>query len=200
MKIINKSEKSFFKENYVKSVEYIKESKNFICSVLIIFFLFVLIGAFIPIPEVLEQKILKIIEELLKQTENLSAGELIKFIFFNNLQSSFFGLFFGVGLGVFSLITSIVNGYILGFVMLKSVQANGALVLWKLLPHGIFELPALFISLGLGVKLGAFIFKKNKIKTLKIYLFESARVFVFVILPLLFIAAIIEGSLIFLFR
>ena len=98
------------------------------------------------------------------------------------------------------MITSIVNGYILGFVMLKSVQANGALVLWKLLPHGIFELPALFISLGLGVKLGAFIFKKNKIKTLKIYLFESARVFVFVILPLLFIAAIIEGSLIFLFR
>ena len=196
MKIKNK----FFKENYVGSWRYIKESKNFIYAILMVFFLLVLIGAFIPIPGVLEQKILKIIEELLRQTENMSAGALVKFIFFNNLQSSFLGLFLGVGLGVFSFITGIVNGYILGFVMLKSVQANGVLVLWKLLPHGIFELPALFISLGLGMKLGTFIFKKNKIVILKRYLFESARAFVFVILPLLLIAAIIEGSLIFLFR
>ncbi len=190
----------FFKKNYSKSWNYIKQSRNFIYVILIIFFLFILIGAFFPTPGILEQRILEIIEEILKKTESMSYGELIKFIFFNNLQSSFLGLFLGIAFGIFSLGTGIVNGYILGFVMLKSVQTDGVLVLWRLLPHGIFELPALFISLGLGLKLWTFIFKKNKIKVLKNYFFESLRVFIFVILHILLIAAIIEGSLIFLFR
>jgi len=57
-------------------------------------------------------------------------------------------------------------------------------------------LPALFISLGLGLRIGTFIFEKDKIKTLKIYLIKSIKVFFFVIIPLLVIAAVIEGSLI----
>ena len=209
---INNKKKSFLKENYSKSFtgslvsqygkswKYIKESKNFIYAILIIFFLFILIGAFVPTPGILEQKILEIIEELLRKTENMSAAALVKFIFFNNLQSSFLGLFLGIGFGFFSLATGIINGYILGFVMLRSTQAEGALILWRILPHGIFELPALFISLGLGLRLGTFIFKKNKMEVLKKYFFESVRVFVFVIFPLLLVAAIIEGGLIFLFR
>ena len=34
--------------------------------------------------------------------------------------------------------------------------------LFRLLPHGIFELPAIFISLGLGLRFGMFIFQKEK--------------------------------------
>jgi len=196
----NKKTKSFFKQNYFKSWNYIKQSQHFIYAILIIFFLFISIGFLVPIPGILEKRILEIIEELLKITQNMSCGELIQYIFFNNLQSSFLGLFLGIAFGIFSLVAAITNGYILGFVMLKSVQAEGVLVLWRLLPHGIFELPALFISLGLGLKLSTFIFKKNKIKSLKNYLFESIRVFIFVILPLLLVAAIIEGSFIFLSR
>jgi stage II sporulation protein M len=195
-----KKRQNFLRENYAKSLKYIRESGNFIYAVLVTFLLFVLIGAFIPAPGALEQKILEIIEDLLIKTQGMSAGELIKFIFLNNLQSSFLGLFLGIFFGFFSLATCIINAYILGFVMLKSVQAEGALVLWRLLPHGIFELPALFISLGLGLKFGAFIFEKKKVKVLKRYFFESLRVFVFVVIPLLLIAAIIEGSLIFLLR
>jgi stage II sporulation protein M len=76
------------------------------------------------------------------------------------------------------------------------VYEEGILVLWRLLPHGIFELPALFLSAGLGLRLGTFIFRKNKLKSLKNYLFESLRVFLFIIFPFLLIAAIIEGILI----
>jgi stage II sporulation protein M len=193
---INKKQ-NFLIKGYKESLNYIKESRNFIYSIIFIFLLFSLIGFFIPTPAILEKEILKFIEDLLAKTQGMSQQELITFIFFNNLQSSFMGMLFGAFLGVFSVITTIANGYLLGFVASKTVGSEGILVLWRLLPHGIFELPALFISLGLGLKLGSFIFKKNKIKALEEYLTGSMKVFFFVILPLLIIAAIIEGSLIF---
>src|SRR3990172_7750872 len=188
--------RSFFKENYRESWKYIKDSRNFIYSVIAVFLFFALVGFILPIPAELETKILEFIEELLRQTEGMSQSELIKFILLNNLQSSFMGMLFGILFGLFSVISALTNGYILGFVASRTVDGNGLLILWRLLPHGIFELPALFISLGLGLKLGTFIFGKNKIQTLGIYLTKSMKVFFFIIIPLLIIAAIIEGSLI----
>lgn len=228
-----KKTKNFFTENYRKSWEYIKESRKFIYAVLIIFLLFIFIGAFIPAPELLEQKILEYIQELLKMTEGMSGEKLISFIFLNNLQSSFFGMIFGIALGIFSIITSVLNGYLLGFVSSIVAYEEGILILWRLLPHGIFELPALFLSTGLGLKLGLpFIYRyfkyywkrKNILALLMGILFlpfsiiltlisnknlrkyqlkdfpfrfnNSLRVFLFIVFPLLLIAAIIEGILI----
>lgn len=193
-----KKRKGFFRENYNLSWKYLKEARNFIYTTIVLFAVFILAGAFIPVPPVLEQRILDFIREILEKTAGMSQRELISFIFFNNIQSSFFGMIFGVVLGIFPIITIISNGYLLGFVSAKATQVGGALVLWRLFPHGIFELPALFISTALGFKLGTFVFHKKKFETLKNFLWNSLRVFVFVVLPLLIVAAIIEGSLIFL--
>ena len=149
-----KKTKSFFTENYRKSWRYIKESKNFIYITLVIFLLFIFIGAFIPAPEFLEKQIFEFIEELLRKTAGMSQRELISFIFLNNLQSGFFGMILGILFGIFSMITSILNGYLLGFVSSRAAYEEGIFVLWRLLPHGIFELPALLLSTGLGLKLG----------------------------------------------
>jgi uncharacterized membrane protein SpoIIM required for sporulation len=225
------------KNQYQQSWEYIKESRNFIYITLIIFLLFAFIGAFVPAPEFLEQQILEFIEELLRKTAEMSQGELMSFIFLNNLQSSFFGMIFGIALGIFSAITSVSNGYLLGFVSSRAAYEEGIFVLWRLFPHGIFELPALFISTGLGLKLGfpfiyryfKYYWKRKNIfallagilflpfsiiltlilnKNLRKYQFKdflfkvnnSLRVFLFIILPFLLIAAIIEGCLIFFFN
>ena len=193
----NKKNLDFLKKNYLLSMNFIKESKIFIYFITGIFFLFTVIGFFVPPPEAIYDQILKFIEELLKKTQDLSQFELIRFIFFNNIQSSFFGMVFGVFLGLFPVIFAIANGYVLGFVASVSVNAVGISVLWRLFPHGIFELPAIFISLGLGLKIMTFIFEKNKLKTLKIYIKNSLRTFLFIVIPLLIIAAVIEGSLIF---
>lgn len=193
----DKKNPGFVRKNYLLSVNFIKESKVFIYSITGIFFLFVVIGFFVPPPEIISDQILKFIEELLEKTKDLSQFELIRFIFFNNIQSSFFGMILGVFLGFFPVIFAIANGYVLGFVASFSVDAEGIFVLWYLFPHGIFELPAIFISLGLGLKIMTFIFEKNKLKTLKIYLRNSLRTFLFIVIPLLIIAAVIEGSLIF---
>jgi len=196
-----KKKKEFnLKEEYKKSWDYLKHSKNFIYVIIIIFFFFTLIGFFISVPDSLKSQILKFITELLEKTQGMSQMELIKFIFFNNLQSSFYGIIFGFLIGIFPIIATIANGYLLGFVASISVENGGILSLWKLLPHGIFELPAVFISLGLGLKFGMFIFQKKKLESLKNYLINSLRVFLLIVVPLLIIAAIIEGSLIFLIK
>lgn len=197
---MKKQKQNFFKDNYQKSWNYLKESKNFIYIILILFFLFFIIGYFLPVPESIVTLILEFIEELLKKTSGMSQGELIRFILFNNIKSSFFGIIFGIILGIFSVIAAISNGFLLGFVASKTAQMEGIFILWKLFPHGIFEIPALIISAGLGLKLGTFIFQKKKLESLKNYLLNSLRVFLFVIVPLLILAAFIEGSLIFFFK
>ena len=181
---------------FSSSWKYLGKSKKFIYVVVGMFFAFALIGYFIPAPEFIVEQVMKILEEILEKTKDMNGFELTRFIFFNNIQSSFIGMLFGVFLGIFPIISTIANGYILGFVACLSVQTEGALILWRLIPHGIFELPAIFISLGLGLRVGTFVFQKNKLESFRKYLMESLIVFVFVVIPLLILAAIIEGALI----
>jgi stage II sporulation protein M len=192
-----KNKKDFsLKEQYLLSWNYIKESRNFIYSVVGIFVFFTLIGFFVPAPDFISEQILQFIQNLVAQTQGLPVSDLIIFILLNNLQTSFFGIVLGAVLGIFPFFAAIANGYLLGFVSTMSVGEGGFSVLLKLLPHGIFELPATFISFGLGLKLGTFIFRKDKAESFREYFWNSIRVFLFVVVPLLIVAAIIEGSLI----
>jgi uncharacterized membrane protein SpoIIM required for sporulation len=177
---------------------------------------------------------MEFLRELLKETENLSLPELIRFIAFNNIRSTFLGIFLGIFFGIYPLISAISNGYLLGFVSLISINSDGGLSLWRILPHGIFELPAVFISLGIGLFIGyqSILFLYNFIKyhkkssplwlliilvilfplpfliiayitdiqqkrfskELNYSIINSLRIFFLVILPLLVIAGIIEGT------
>ncbi len=193
-----KSKKFSLKEEYKSCFNYLSESKRFIQLTIVIFFIFALMGFFIPTPESIYNQIIEFIKEILKQTEGLSQIELIQFILFNNLQSTFLLMLCGIIFGIFPMIGIVVNGYILGFVSSVSVNSEGIFSLWKLLPHGIFEFPAIFISTGLGIKLGTTFWKKNSSEKLKEYLLNSLKVFLLIVLPLLIIAGIIEGSLMYL--
>ena len=77
-----------------------------------------------------------------------------------------------------------------------SFNVHSIFILWRLLPHGIFELPAVIISIGIGIKIGLDIWKKDAKQRLKRNFKEAIRLFIFVILPLLLIAGIIEGVLV----
>jgi len=187
-------------EEYKQSWRYIKESKKFIYIAIGIFFFFVLFAYFIPAPQFLYDKIIVFIKELMNQTKGMSQLDLIKFIISNNIQSTFTVIASGIILGIFSVVSVIANGYLLGFVALLSVKTGGFLTLWKIFPHGIFEMPAVFISFGLGIKMGMFIFQKKKLKSFIDYSINSLKVFLLIIIPLLIIAGIIEGTLMILIR
>ncbi len=199
-KDVKKTSKENFslKEEYVKTWDYLKKTKKFIWIIAIVFLVMALIGYFVPAPEFISNQILELIEEILDKTQGMGSRELVTFIIANNVQASFLGMIFGFVLGIFPVITVIINGYVLGFVALMSINLEGASSLLKLLPHGIFELPAVIIALGTGLKLGTFPFQKNPKKSLRNFLKNSIKVFLLIVLPLLLIAGIIEGLLIFL--
>ena len=187
-----KKKQTMFKE----SISYLKESMIYFWIIVGLFLFSALIGFMFPENFVFFDELLK---ELAEKTAGLGHGELTWFIFQNNVLSSFMGLVLGIVLGVFPLMGILINGLLLGYVYAKASAVAGLGVIWMLVPHGIFELPAVFISLGLGLKLGMFIFTKNKKKELIERLIKSLKVFFLIVLPLLIIAAIIEGILIFSF-
>lgn len=184
------------KTEYSNAIDFIVESKKYIYSIIAVFSFFTLIGFFIPIPEEIVAKIMVYFKELLEQTKDYGLLEMIGFLFNNNIIASFFGMIFGAFFGIFSIFNAILNGFILGFAASMSVTENGLWSLWRILPHGIFELPALFLSLGMGLRLGLFIFEKKTIKGISKIFKKSLKTFIVIIVPLLLLAAIIEGILI----
>lgn len=184
------------KKEYQTSFNYLKDSKKFIYLSTSIFLLFTLIGFFVPVPKEIYNQIVEFIKEITLKTKDMSSIELISFIISNNLKSTFLSIFLGVILGIFPFIALISNGYILGFVALLSVEQTGVLSLLSLIPHGIFEFPAIFISTSLGLRLGLnFLFKNHK-TNLKQELQNCFKVFLLIVFPLLILAGIIEGLLI----
>ncbi len=120
-------------------------------------------------------------------------------IFANNATGSLVALLFGLIAGVFPLFFVISNGLVIG-IMLEMVVAKlgaigGAVVFTAgILPHGILELPAVLISTAMGLNLGY-----RALRTLvkgdgevTAQLKEGLLIFLFWIVPILFIAAIIE--------
>ncbi len=174
------------------SLDFIKESKKYIFLVVFIFLLFSFIGFNFPF---FEDAILGIISELRNLFEGLNLWQTIGLIFFNNARASLFAIILGVFFGVFSLIIVMTNGYLIGFVAQMVTKEYSFFEMWRILPHGIFELPAVLISIGFGLKIGIEILTKPK--SLINNLDESLKTFVIIILPLLLLAAIIEGLLIF---
>src|SRR3989344_3905975 len=142
---------SFLKRNYSASWKFLKESSNYIIFALFIFVLFFIIGFIFPIFFTTQIELL--LEKLSQSIEGLGLLETISFIFFNNLRSSAVAMIFGIGLGIFPLLTGAINGYLLGYVANVATASKGILILWRILPHGIFEIPAIIFSIGLGIKL-----------------------------------------------
>jgi len=185
-------------EEYKNNFLYLRKIRKTIYWAIGIFVIFALVGLLIPSPEFVSKIILSYIEELLETTKDFGVGEMFGFIFLNNLKGSFFGVVLGAFFGIFPVWGSLSNGYVLGFVASKVVVNQGANILWRLIPHGIFELPAIFLSLGMGLNLGfCFFKKKNKYALFRENLIQSLKVFVLIIVPLLIIAAIIESVFMF---
>lgn len=220
--------------NFRVGLSYVGEVKNYIWFLLSLFLLVSIFGFIYPV--FFREEIIEMIKELILRTEGLSTNELIRFIMENNIRSSFVGMFGGILLGIIPLLVVVVNAYVLGFVANSAVAVDGYGVLLKLFPHGIFEIPAILISVGVGLKIGVDLIRECVLnynrKTSKgvLWLFivlsilfwpiaflvimiitlvqkklrkrfwvglkNAFRVFIFVVVPLLVIAGIIEGILI----
>ena len=186
--------KNFLVDQYSKCWKFFNEAKWYIVFGLGVFALTFIIGFIYP--NIFRSEILGFIEKLMLMFEGKGTAEMTWMIFFNNFKASFFAIILGIGIGIFPLVTLVINGYLLGFVSREVAGIGGIATLWQLLPHGIFELPAVLFSIGIGLKIGGDMFYGDIGKKLKHNFEEGLRFFLFVILPLLIIAAVIEGALI----
>ncbi|MCQ1539464.1 stage II sporulation protein M [Methanocalculus taiwanensis] len=135
-------------------------SENILKSILIatlIFILSALVGAGLVIhnPQIGETFMQVLsgaldLEKLMEQPPLMLAAML----FVNNLQACIILFLGGVTFGILTVFVLATNGVIVGAVAQISNELQGGLyVIAALLPHGLFELPALFISGALGLML-----------------------------------------------
>jgi len=184
--------KDYLANQYSKCWKFLEEARWYIVFALGLFCLTFLIGFIYPM--FFRMEILAFIESIIEMLDGKGTIELIWIIFFNNVKASFMAIVLGIGIGIFPLITLVTNGYLLGFVSRETSNIGGISILWQLAPHGIFELPAIILSIGIGLKIGINVFEKKG--NLKYNILEGLRFFAFVIFPLLLIAGIVEGLLI----
>ena len=116
-------------------------------------------------------------------------------LFTNNLRAMLLGVLYGfIPFLYLPALALGVNAAILG--MLASlIDGQWLLLAAGILPHGIFELPALFLSLAAGLCLCKNInvyIRKNEKGVMKPLLLNILRVVVLLLLPLLVIAAVME--------
>lgn len=140
------------------------------------------------------------LQDLLKQFAKMFQGmpklKLVAAIFLNNSLKTLLAILMGPLLGLAPVIFLMVNGAILGAVIPVAVESKG---LWSsimtIVPHGILELPAIFLGTSIGLKLGLHPFRRLAGKADRTFLFElghGLQLFFKVILPLLLLAAAIE--------
>jgi len=116
-------------------------------------------------------------------------------IFINNLQASAILFLGGVSFGLITVLILTLNGFIIGIVAEMIRQEQGAVFfLAGVLPHGIFEIPAFILAGSLGILLGGELWRElsgngDAVAAAGIY----ARQFLLLVIPLLAIAACIEG-------
>lgn len=139
-------------------------------------------------------------------------------IFFNNLRASFFAIILGMipflflpVLGVFQ--NGIYMGAVSAMTHLKGLNVISSFLVY-IAPHGIFEFPAIFYSVCMGIYLSLNITKKflmigsrgpgelsllNQEKKEEKSVFNAAkgivRAWIGVVIPLLLVAAVIEAFL-----
>jgi len=118
------------------------------------------------------------------------------FIMTNNMTVSFMTFAGGITAGLWTLFQLFFNGMLLGVIGVACGMNQMSVKLWSFVaPHGVLELPAIFIAGGAGLRLAqALLFPGtlSRRDSLAVGGNEAVRLLVGVI-PMLFVAGMIEG-------
>lgn len=170
---------------------------------IIITILFLLVTIILPYKFVSEEIVNDVMDRFFKDLGHIFNEDMsinVFSLFFNNLRASFIMMVIGwIPLLFLPLLTLGINGLIIG-IALKMTSLTGInplkMLVLGIVPHGIFEIPALLISFLLGVfickNISKRIFRGDTFYLRDVFLF-TIKEFVIKVIPLLIIAAIIES-------
>jgi uncharacterized membrane protein SpoIIM required for sporulation len=114
----------------------------------------------------------------------------------NNLSVSFATFALGITAGIGTVWMIVVNGMLIGVIGAATWQAGMALQLWSFVaPHGILELPAIFIAGGAGLEIARGMLFPGLLPRRESLARTGGRAarLVLGIVPMLVVAGIIEG-------
>jgi stage II sporulation protein M len=179
-----------------KNIEYLKSSWKYVFFVSGIFIISLIAGLLIPLKDLgLPENYIEMFKNSFGWIKTLSPISIMLVIFLNNAVKSLFVIVLGAGFGIIPIIFVGGNGIILGLIANEvSKQLGIILVLAAIIPHGVIEIPMILISAGLGLRLGYFMYlslRGEKID-MRSELSGSLRLYMRLIMPLLFVSAMIE--------
>jgi stage II sporulation protein M len=147
------------------------------------------------------EPMLKRLADIAEKTEQQSSLYTAGVIFLNNLTACAVMVLFGFLLAVPTVLALFSNGMVIG-VLFEQIGGETAslweMIVFGLLPHGIFELPAVVISAAFGIKLGTVLLRplsgKTRLQSFGFVWMETVKA-AGVVVALLLAAALIEGTL-----
>ena len=172
-----------------KGLNLVRDNRQLVCLVLFTYFALVVFGY--TRPHYFEDQLQSTMEQRAAAMKGMNVTEIIAYLLGGNLAAMGLSTFLGI---VFLPVLSLtVNGYSLGAGLNSRIAEDGLLDAFRLLPHGMFEIPALAISLAFGLRISLCWFKRDRLANLKTAYKEALLVYFLVVLPLLVVAGTIEG-------
>lgn len=176
---------------------YVYQIRAYVYIIVALWAFSTLIGATMALAMPQEsQQFVEAISNQMKPLLSDSSFTLMLNIFVNNTRACLLEVGLGLGLGLIPLLIVFVNGIAMGLVIALALAQTGPLYLAvALLPHGIIEIPVVAISAAIGLRFGHCVLMAvlRQAVDLKKELIEGVSVFIFWLIPLLFVAAFVES-------
>ena len=194
----------FIITQYKKSFEYFREIKKifFLCLTGFIFLSIAMHFVFLMQPEATTQLFDKLSEFIDGLNIPLGGWACFTGIFLNNIKAMFFSIIYGfipfLFIPIIVLCTNIMSISVVSAYSIISGNSGIYVLLSMILgvvPHGIFEIPAICLAVTLGINLCSKLNKKiigNEEVVFSYTVKQTFRMFITFILPLTIVAALVE--------
>ena len=118
------------------------------------------------------------------------------YIFFHNVFATYLLVVAGALFGIFPVISMALNGALIGAVLRGEGVADFSgvsNVVLRLVPHGVFELPALILASAIGIYVGYAALAFRGVREVAVRLKFGSVTFILFVVPLLGVAAMAES-------
>lgn len=151
-------------------------------------------------PTSIRRQMTEMFQAIVGNYRGLSGGMLFYNILLQNVMATIILLISGAIVGILPVLAIGSNGFGLGVLFRQAAEVSGySTAALKVLPYGVFEIPALLIAASYGLWLGVMVVRRIRGKgstPLRVQLEHAFRRYFAVVFPLLVVAAAIETSLI----
>ncbi len=128
--------------------------------------------------------------------KDLNPALILLFIFFNNFIKALIATATGFFFGLIPIFFITFNGYIIGLVVYVGGTNIGTYqIMMRLIPHGIFEVPAILLACSYGLWAGKQFYRRTFRKeniSIKSTILQASYKCVRIVFPLLLVAAVVE--------